>query len=242
MVKDQVLARHAQIHRVPILEFASHVEDQIFAQRRFGQVECVDIRATKHRIKHLRRQIIGLDRVTTGITIHATILQERRYSVVRHINGRVGQRLNHPTFIPRQFSAETKLARTCPRMQPIDGRHKRVLALCIVALEAIRNVLFDCALPFILFAVRLVWILNAILQKPLIAVRHHTFIASARHDSFLGFPVHIRESLTHQLSLTFLLGHAHFLAGKITDKHDALREAILVHQQFDLLQLVGVLL
>mmetsp|Transcript_29014 Transcript_29014/g.73666 ORF Transcript_29014/g.73666 Transcript_29014/m.73666 type:complete len:581 (+) Transcript_29014:153-1895(+) len=103
VVLDQVLARDAQVHRIPEPELLAHG-----LQRLLGDLALRQLALQEHVVPDLRREVLGLDARCGALRAVQVALQKVRDGVVGHVDRAVGQRLDDELLVPRDFGAEAE--------------------------------------------------------------------------------------------------------------------------------------
>ena len=104
VVGHQVLAAHPQVHRVPVLELPPHQAHVLLgdlAVLGHGLVLVED------KVPHLGGHVLGLDAVLVALVpLEGAALEDVRDGVVGVVDGRVGERLDQPAFVPWQLGPQ----------------------------------------------------------------------------------------------------------------------------------------
>ncbi len=162
VVRDEVLARRAQIHRVKVAELATKHLGLGLGHARVGRERSI----AQDVVPHLVRQLVGLDANGAHLAaVRNAALEVVCNGVVGHVDGRVAQRFHQVLRIPRQLGAETVRARTRPLLEPVDGALEGVAHLGAVGVH-LRDQLARLRLPRLL----------AVVHVPLVAQRHDALV------------------------------------------------------------------
>mmetsp|Transcript_18649 Transcript_18649/g.34838 ORF Transcript_18649/g.34838 Transcript_18649/m.34838 type:complete len:453 (+) Transcript_18649:721-2079(+) len=232
MVGDQVSGRHSKVHGVPVLELGAHGQQLALADGAISGVCLVQEYEVEHAIAQLTGQNLVLGASALATEVAAFALQQVCNSIVSHVDGGVGQRLNHELLVPRQLSAQTHLTAARPLLQPshhlLELLHNSdIVCLEVIAVEVVRHGISPSVL--------------SVLQEPLVHQGDHTLVPSARHDQLLRLKIQERISLCNHVSLLQWLRIAHLGASVRPHDHHALVEPLLVGLVLHDLELVRLL-
>mmetsp|Transcript_2683 Transcript_2683/g.6002 ORF Transcript_2683/g.6002 Transcript_2683/m.6002 type:complete len:804 (-) Transcript_2683:561-2972(-) len=194
VVLDQVLARHAQVDGVPVRELLLHAVEGLLGDGsvlREGLLE-------HHVVEHLLRQILSSDvALARDRAVEGPRLQDVREGVVRHVDRRVGERLDHELLVPGEQRPEAEGAGAAPLAEPAERNVEPRLCVFRVVVHAPgRDMLRDLRPPSLL----------AVLNVPLVGKGNDALVARARHDLLLRLRVDVREVLGQHLRLDLRLG------------------------------------
>ena len=231
MVPDQILARHTEVHGVPVVELILQ-RGELFLSDTYALLGIVGL-VEEDEVEGLDGQGVSGDaRWAKLTTFKDTALEEMGNGVVGHVDGRVGQRLNDELLIPRDAGSETSSPGAAPLFEPFEDELELFLGLRVVSLEAIRlDVLFDLVLPGLL----------TVAEEPLVTKGNDAAFASTRGNGLLRLVVrHCKAFIDHLLAndgLGLLTAHA----SAVSNLHDTLIEGGLVALVFGLINLESIL-
>mmetsp|Transcript_15980 Transcript_15980/g.48837 ORF Transcript_15980/g.48837 Transcript_15980/m.48837 type:complete len:780 (+) Transcript_15980:177-2516(+) len=219
VVRDEVLGRHAQVHGVPVLELAlevgQHVGGHVAVRRGAAGAAEEDV-VPDGLGERLRRHAGGAGARALHV---AGALEQVRHGVVRHVDGRVRERLDDPVLVPGEQRAEAELARARPLAEPADAVLELALHVVVVAVEA----------PGLHVREHLLRPLGVVVAEvPLLRERHDALVARAGHDLGVRLPVGERRAGRDHLRADLRLGVLHRRAGVGPDDHNAVGEALEV--------------
>mmetsp|Transcript_18069 Transcript_18069/g.38960 ORF Transcript_18069/g.38960 Transcript_18069/m.38960 type:complete len:1101 (-) Transcript_18069:274-3576(-) len=231
VVRYEILARDAQVHRVPELDLTLELLDKLLLQS-----ERWVVRLAKHdAVPEGLGALLGRDlRRPRLLPVQVAALQQVSDEVVRHVDGRVGERLDQKRLVPRHARAEAKGARARPVAEPRKRLPEKLVHSRVKALEVLLEVLAHRSLPGLL----------AVLEVPLIDERDDALDVGRRprRHEVLGLEVGDRLALFDHLLLSLHLGLLDGHADKGPRRHHALVEARRVARVVRLLELLDVLL
>eukprot|EP00968_Pinguiococcus_pyrenoidosus_P009218 scaffold726_cov262-Pinguiococcus_pyrenoidosus.AAC.1 len=215
VVRNQILGRDAQVHRVPVLE----LRPELLEHLRVGRARLVpaeeDVVPDVLRVR-LRRHVgrANLLPVQVGFA-----LQQVRDGVVRHVDRAVGQALDDPALIPGEERAQPELPAAGPLAEPPDPVLKLALDGGRVRIEGVRrDVIHDLLRPFLV----------VVAQIPLLGERHDALIPRARHDLGLRLPVGESRPGCDHIRPDASLDVLHRIVGVGPDQQDAIRKALQI--------------
>eukprot|EP00128_Syssomonas_multiformis_P013492 Colp12_sorted_trinity150504_noHs@29463 len=176
VVRNEILAGHTQIHRVPEPELIPETIQSLDRNLRVlggcGTQEDV--------VPNFSGQLISTDvGGARARAIQNTPLQQMCDCVVRHIDGRIRQGLDQVLLIPRETGTQTKGTGASPLAEPPDCVVEQLLGRAVVGLK-LREALDHLGLPLLL----------AIVQEPLVHEGHDTLVVRAGDHLTLRLKVH----------------------------------------------------
>jgi len=124
VVLDEILARHAQVQRVPVLELSAHR-----LQHLLRNIAVNLVRPRKDVVPDGIGHLLSCDLADALLFAVNIPVEVMRHRVVGWVDGAVAKRLDEEFGIPGQLGAETVRSCTGPLTKPAQGAGKLMLRL-----------------------------------------------------------------------------------------------------------------
>lgn len=123
VVRDQVLSRRPDIHRVEVLVVVLELGGLFLFERLTLGEGSVSEDVSPNLISHL---ISGDTERSHFVAVDTALVEQVGDGVVRHVDGGVAQRFNEELRVPGKLGAETVASSTCPLVEPVQDGIKGV--------------------------------------------------------------------------------------------------------------------
>lgn len=178
MVADEVLARASQVDRVEVTELPAHTMQDIDRDIAFRRDPSVFVLGFEDVIEDGIGQLFGTnDRGRRLAPVEDSMLKDVRNRIVRHIDRRITQRLDHEFGIERQRCTQAERTRACPLLEPVHNVDELLLRDIIVRFQTLSDMLLNVLAPVLL----------AVLFEPLVRLGNNALVPRTGNDFTFRF-------------------------------------------------------
>jgi hypothetical protein len=206
MVLDEILPGDSHVHRVPKLELALHLVEGLSFDGALGGKWGV---LEEHVVPHFGSHLFGFYAESVGpVGAERTALEEMRHGVVGVVDGGVGEGLDEPLLVPREFGAEAVRPGAGVFVQPVQTALEVLPDFVVVSVHLVQH-LVGHLLPR----------LFAVIHEPLVAQGHHALVTRSGNYRFLRFVVDYGFVLVDQNLLKRFLDILNFFTFELAHDH-----------------------